>query len=171
MSRADAEAILRWRYAPPYETYNAPAGEPVDVDALAEMLDARSPHFGMRLALGPGGESREPAGFFAFGSSCEVGDEPDAPPEPHLLRADGSITIGLGLRPDLTGRGLGLAFVEAGLALARERYQPAVFRLFVYAWNLRAITVYERAGFRAIRRAGALGADGLPAFIEMLRGA
>jgi ribosomal-protein-alanine N-acetyltransferase len=34
------------------------------------------------------------------------------------------LDYGLGLRPDLTGRGLGLEFFLAGLALARERYRP-----------------------------------------------
>lgn len=169
MSRAGAEAILRWRYDPPYNTYNALEDDSAGFDAVAEMLDARSPHFAMCVTGARGWESEDPAGFFAFGSSCEVGSEPDAPREPHLRRADGSITIGLGLRPDLTGRGLGAPFVEAGLALARERYHPTAFRLFVYAWNQRAITVYERAGFRYVGRAGASGADGRPAFIETWR--
>ena len=165
----DTEAILGWRYPPPYETYNTPADEPAALDAAAEMRDPRSPHFAVRLDKGVDWEFQPPAGFFACGSSCEVGSEPDAPPEPHLRRRDGSITIGLGLRPDFTGRGLGLEFVAAGLAFARARYQPTGFRLFVYAWNQRAIRVYERAGFVAVGRAGAPGADGRPAFIEMER--
>jgi ribosomal-protein-alanine N-acetyltransferase len=52
------------------------------------------------------------------------------------------------MRPDLTGRGLGLAFVEAGLAFARETFAPASFRLSVATFNRRAIAVYARAGFR-----------------------
>ncbi len=168
ITEADAQAILAWSYDPPYTTYNA-AGEPADFDYMSEMLDRRSPYFAARLVSGVGWEREPPAGFFAFGSACEVGSEPDAPAMPHVLRADGSITIGLGLRPDLTGRGLGLPFVKAGLALARERYQPTFFRLFVYAWNQRAITVYERAGFSMNGRAGAPGSDGQPAFVEMSR--
>lgn len=167
MTKADVLAILAWRYEPPYTTYNPAEDEPEGFDYAAEMLDRRSPYFAMRLASGADLEREPPAGFFAFGSACEVGSEPDALAGPHLLRADGSITIGLGLRPDLTGRGLGLPFVEAGLALARDRYKPTLFRLFVYAWNQRAILVYERAGFSAIGRAGALGPDGYPAFVEM----
>jgi [ribosomal protein S18]-alanine N-acetyltransferase len=165
----DIEAILAWHYPPPYQVYDASADEPPEFDAAAEMCDLRNPHFAARLAGEAGWERQPPAGFFAFGSACEVGSEPDAPGEPHLRRADGSITIGLGLRPDLTGRGLGLGLVEAGLAHARDHYQPSGFRLFVYAWNLRAIQVYERAGFAAVGRAGAPGPDGRPAFIEMWR--
>ncbi len=169
VSEADVQAILAWRYDPPYTTYNAAADGSVDFDYVAEMTDRRSPYFAVQMVSDADWEREPPAGFFAFGSACEVGSEPDAHAESHLHRADGSITIGLGLRPDLTGRGLGLPLVEAGLALARERYHPTLFRLFVYAWNQRAITIYERAGFTAIGRAGAPGPDGQPTFVEMTR--
>ena len=60
------------------------------------------------------------------------------------------LDYGLGLRPDLTGRGLGLAFFRAGLAFARERYEPSRVFLHVAAFNERARRVYERAGFRVV---------------------
>src|SRR4051794_39830193 len=41
------------------------------------------------------------------------------------IHEDGVVEIGLGLRPDLTGRGLGGGFLEACLAFARERFHPA----------------------------------------------
>jgi [ribosomal protein S18]-alanine N-acetyltransferase len=62
------------------------------------------------------------------------------------------LEYGLGLRPDLTGKGLGLEFFRAGLKFGRERYRPSLVRLFVAAFNERAIKVYERAGFRETRR-------------------
>jgi RimJ/RimL family protein N-acetyltransferase len=63
-----------------------------------------------------------------------------------------ALDYGLGLRPDLTGRGLGLEFFRAGLEFGRERYRPKLIRLYVAAFNERAIVVYERAGFRETGR-------------------
>ncbi len=63
-----------------------------------------------------------------------------------------ALEIGLGLRPELTGRGLGLAFLRAGVEYGRERFRPARVILNVAAFNERAIKVYERAGFRETGR-------------------
>jgi RimJ/RimL family protein N-acetyltransferase len=60
------------------------------------------------------------------------------------------LDYGLGLRPDLTGRGLGLDFFLAGLAFARDRYRPRRVFLHVAAFNERAVRVYERAGFAVV---------------------
>jgi RimJ/RimL family protein N-acetyltransferase len=63
-----------------------------------------------------------------------------------------ALEYGLGLRPDLTGRGLGLDFLRAGLEFARRRFDPARVILAVAAFNERARIVYERAGFRVVGR-------------------
>ena len=65
---------------------------------------------------------------------------------------DDVLDYGLGLRPDLVGRGLGLGFFRAGLEFGRERYVPSLIQLHVAAFNVRAIRVYERAGFREVSR-------------------
>jgi ribosomal-protein-alanine N-acetyltransferase len=58
-----------------------------------------------------------------------------------------TLELGLGLRPDLTGQGLGGSFLAAGLEFARTHFAPARFVLSVATFNERAIRVYERAGF------------------------
>jgi len=63
-----------------------------------------------------------------------------------------AVEIGLGLRPDLTGLGLGAEFLEAGLDLARTRFAGRPIILKVAAFNERAIKVYERAGFHETGR-------------------
>jgi RimJ/RimL family protein N-acetyltransferase len=62
------------------------------------------------------------------------------------------LDFGLGLRPDLVGRGLGLEFFRRGLELARERYRPRRVYLHVAEFNERARKVYERAGFAVVSR-------------------
>ena len=57
------------------------------------------------------------------------------------------LDYGLGLRPDLTGRGLGLDFFRRGLDFAHARYRPRHVYLHVAEFNDRARIVYERAGF------------------------
>jgi ribosomal-protein-alanine N-acetyltransferase len=62
--------------------------------------------------------------------------------------------IGFGLKPELTGRGLGTGFVSACIeyAMKRHNYRGEYVRLGVPAFNERAITVYERVGFEVFDR-------------------
>jgi ribosomal-protein-alanine N-acetyltransferase len=82
------------------------------------------------------------AGYFCFGDDARVpsGEEPG-------LYEEDALDVGLGMRPDLIGKGMGEEFVRVGLAFARECYSPASFRLTVAAINRRAIRVYEKVGF------------------------
>jgi RimJ/RimL family protein N-acetyltransferase len=89
-------------------------------------------------------------------------DDPVLNPERFFVARDGdeivgfyyfdprenTVEIGLGLRPDLTGKGLGLEFFLDGVAFAHGRFPSRRVTLNVAAFNARAITVYERAGFR-----------------------
>jgi ribosomal-protein-alanine N-acetyltransferase len=123
MNQEDAEAVARWRYPPPYSFYDWDS----DPDDLAELLDPALRGEDYVAVVGDDGRL---VGYFQY-------------KRPHHP----SLEIGLGLRPDWIGRGLGQAFVEAGLEYARERYAPEEFSLSVAAFNGRAITVYERVGF------------------------
>ncbi|GHU69926.1 hypothetical protein AGMMS49992_01410 [Clostridia bacterium] len=61
------------------------------------------------------------------------------------------VDIGLALRPDLVGKGLGLSLLEHMLdIIGRERS----IRLALFASNAAAMQVYERAGFRLVCRVG-----------------
>jgi RimJ/RimL family protein N-acetyltransferase len=169
MTEADAREILSWRYDGVYAAYNAPdpalgAGS----DYMAEYLDERSPYFAVREQ--GQADAASPIGFFAYGSACEVGGAgAEEVATPALLRPDGSLTIGLGLRPDATGQGRGLALVETGLAFAREHFRPTLFRLYVFSWNERALRVYKRVGFMSVGVARIQAPEGVRVFIEMTR--
>jgi [ribosomal protein S18]-alanine N-acetyltransferase len=157
ITEAEARAIAEWRYVGPYAVYTTPEE---DREAAArEMLDPRSPYFAVRDAAG------HLVGFFAYGSAAEVGDLG----APHLLTADGMLSVGLGLRPDLTGNGRGPAFVEAGLAHARALWHPRIFRLYVLSFNRRAMRVYERVGFEPVGLLRVPYEGGEREFVEMRR--
>jgi [ribosomal protein S18]-alanine N-acetyltransferase len=144
MDQRDADAIAAWHYEPPYSFYDWTA----DADDLSLLVDAEA-RDGRFFAVCDGNGVL--VGFFEF-------------------RAEGSdVVVGLGLRPDLTGLGLGRQFVDAGLAFARERYDPVRFRLSVAAFNERAIRVYERCGFQPGRRYDHATNGGVFPFLEMIR--
>jgi ribosomal-protein-alanine N-acetyltransferase len=82
-----------------------------------------------------------------------------------------TVEIGLALRPDLTGRGYGLAFVESGLAFGKQRYRAKRFLLTVADFNLRAMKVYTRAGFLMVKPITKQTAQGAALFYEMQRDA
>jgi RimJ/RimL family protein N-acetyltransferase len=74
---------------------------------------------------------------------------------------------GLGLRPDLTGRGLGLEFVRRGLEYGREHLGLRRVILDVAAFNQRAIKTYARAGFRETGRKMRTFPRGEVEFVDM----
>ncbi len=121
MDGADAREVSGWRYEPPYDFYDAAA----DPDDLAELLDPerrRGVYFSVL------DRKNNLIGFFQF------------------EKTDG--TVDIGLRPSLTGKGLGADFAMSGLAFADERFSPERFTLSVATFDGRAIGAYEQAGFR-----------------------
>ena len=109
MDEADVRAVQTWRYSGEYAVYNFSAD-----DDPAELLDRRSPYYAAQDERG------KLVGFFCFGTSAAI----TGSPEPGVYGPDRSVLIGLGLRPNLTGQGVGLALVNAGLAFGREQFAP-----------------------------------------------
>jgi ribosomal-protein-alanine N-acetyltransferase len=146
MTEADAGTITAWHYAAPYSFYDFAS----DPDDLAELLD--------------------PAGWGEtyFAAANEFGDLVGF----WQVQTQGeTVEIGLGLRPDLTGRGLGLSFVQAGLAFTSARWPVKQFSLAVAAFNERAIRVYKRAGFQPTGRFWQTTNGGRYQFVRMIRDA
>lgn len=147
----DVRKIATWRYAEPYGQYNG--------DLLAFSLFvfvALRPLFALlgEEDFAVDNQQGELVGFFQFIK--------------HFRRR---INIGLGMRPDLTGQGHGLAFVEAGLAFGKSRYNPRSFSLLVQALNQRALKVYTRAGFQNIKKTTSITSRGLESTYKMRRDA
>jgi ribosomal-protein-alanine N-acetyltransferase len=79
--------------------------------------------------------------------------------------------LSLGLRPDLTGQGLGAEFVSECVRYAISHYSPSNYtiKLAVALFNQRAIKVYQRAGFVETGRTIRDTHIGQVDFIEMKR--
>jgi [ribosomal protein S18]-alanine N-acetyltransferase len=122
LTQQEAEEIADWHYPEPYSFYDWSA----DADDLRELLE---PELRGDAYWAAWDEADELVGYFS------------------LKPKENSVEIGLGLRPDLTGLGLGAEFLAAGLDFARQRFAPERFTLAVATFNERAIKVYERAGF------------------------
>jgi ribosomal-protein-alanine N-acetyltransferase len=125
LTRAHANDLATWSYDPPYDVYDMAGAEP------DELLD---PAAGFHAVLA----GDELVGFRSFGPDGRVpGWDYDGP----------ALDTGGGLRPSLTGQGLGRAAISAGLEFGRARFAPAAFRVTVASFNLRALHTVESLGF------------------------
>ena len=116
-----------WKYPAPYDFYDATA----DMEDYEEFITPTQwPDRFWQVRHG-----EDLAGFFTAHSSD-----------------DDRCEISLGLRPDLTGGGRGLSFLQAALTLLEaEGLTQLPVILSVAAFNQRAIKVYEAAGFTIVR--------------------
>jgi [ribosomal protein S18]-alanine N-acetyltransferase len=88
-------------------------------------------------------EGADLIGFRSFGADGQVpGGEYDA----------SALDTGGGLRPDLTGQGLGREAIATGLDFGRRQFAPMAFRVTVATFNIRAQRVVEALGFANIGR-------------------
>lgn len=130
LTREHAEDIATWTYPSPYDCYSMVGADP-------EGLLRRERGFHAVLA------GSRLIGFRSFGPDGQV---------PGWEYDDAALDTGGGLRPELTGRGLGREVVSAGLAFGRSRWAPAAFRVTVASFNTRALRTVEALGFRRVGR-------------------
>jgi ribosomal protein S18 acetylase RimI-like enzyme len=127
MSEKFAVEIVNWRYEAPYDFYN----NEVTSEAINEMIE--NPYYAVI------NQSEELVGFFCIGSTAQV-------PIGHQFGAysEEFLDIGIGMKPDLTGKGLGSTFFSKVLQTI-EKDKP--LRLTVAEFNRRAIHLYMKLGF------------------------
>ena len=134
MDEPAVRAIARWRYDPPYDLYSL---DGADVQELIQgFLHPEYHYYQIR------DEAGELVAYCCFGADARVpgGDYPA-----------GALDVGLGVRPGLTGQGLGIAFVRAVLDFARRTFATPVLRVTLAEFNQRAQRVWQQAGFRPIQ--------------------
>lgn len=132
MTEAYAREILAWQYEPPYDFYNATP----DLDEAPIVATLLNPSYHYYAVLDVHDAL---IAYRCFGEDARVpnGD----------YRAD-ALDMGGGLRPDLTGQGLGPQIMLAAIAFAHAMFAPRAFRTTVAAWNTRAIRACIKAGYQ-----------------------
>lgn len=67
---------------------------------------------------------------------------------------DDTMWLGFGLKPELTGRGLGEDFILSGIEFGIEKfsYQKDHIMLAVASFNERAINAYTKMGFKPVEK-------------------
>jgi GNAT superfamily N-acetyltransferase len=131
MTEEYAKEILQWQYESPYEFYNNELND----EGLKELLD------GTYVAVVD--EKNQLTGYYCTGKNALVpaGNQYGA-------YTENMIDIGIGLKPDLTGSGLGrsfFTFILQNIEMANIESLP--FRLTVASFNNRAIKLYKNVGF------------------------
>ena len=137
LTAAFAADIVTWRYPAPYDCYDMTGTDP------SFLADPASGFFALA-------DDRGLIGFRSFGADGQV---PGGPYD------DSALDTGGGLRPELTGQGLGRAAIGTGLEFGRERFAPPAFRVTIASFNLRAQRVVSALGFRGAGRFAATGSD------------
>jgi RimJ/RimL family protein N-acetyltransferase len=150
MDGAAAREIVAWHYEAPYDIYDL--GLEDEEQVVNCFLDPENAYHAIFDQTG------SLAAYCCFGAEGQV-------PGGHY--SDPALDVGLGVRPDLTGQGLGSAFVCAVLRFAQRELAPAAFRVTVAEFNERAVRVWKKAGFGPVQRFGRTF-DGMP-FVVLTR--
>lgn len=131
MTEQYAALIAGWTYEEPYSLYSMEGG----LDDISEFMNGD--YF---YALD---DAYELVGYICTGNSARVpGGYPIG-----IYNDEQYLDFGLGLKPELTGKGNGEKFLISGLQFIKEEYDKSDIQLVVAAFNERAIKVYERVGF------------------------
>jgi len=127
VTRAYAIEMLNWKYPAPYEMYNGRQTE----SAIHEYLTC-----GYLAILN---QDDQLIGSYCTGKSAQISSG-------HTSCAyEGDyLDIGLGMKPELTGKGFGKKF----FAFILQQFKMKPLRLTVATFNQRAIRLYENFGFK-----------------------
>ena len=133
VTEEDVTDFAEWRYEPPYDGYSI--NQPVDEAVAYFLLPETNGHVILR--------DGELAAFCTFGADARV---------PGGDYSGGGLDIGLGVRPSLTGQGLGSSFVEAVIDFAGQAFDDHRLRVSIAVDNERALRVWTMAGFTETQR-------------------
>ena len=139
----DAQEMCSWEYSGQYRVYNNSWEKMAEQGISYADEETRRKEFYTLLRDG------KMIGFF------------------RLRRGEKVVELGLGLRPDLCGQGLGKKLVQAAVQEHKKRFGDLPLWLAVRVWNERAINCYRTCGFVEIKRLTLELSEGPTEFIRM----
>ncbi|WP_067724725.1 GNAT family N-acetyltransferase [Oceanobacillus damuensis] len=130
MNQHYAVEALCWKYEKPYDFYNNILTSDAIVELLSNKYYAVLDDYNVLI------------GFFCTGRSAQVpaGDA-------MAVYDEDCVDIGIGMKPELTGKGKGYEFFSIILSFVCEKHRDKDIRLTVATFNERAIHLYEKFGF------------------------
>lgn len=126
LTKADKRVICGWRYPGEYAAYDMPTYDEV-VRAGGSFTDPA--------------KEKEFLGFTEGGALVGFVRLKEEPKE---------LFVGIGVAPELCGRGYGRQMLAQAAVLAGKRWPGKPLYLEVRTWNRRAIRCYEKAGFHIV---------------------
>jgi ribosomal-protein-alanine N-acetyltransferase len=129
MNKEYAEEIAyQWKYKGVYSFYDITADE----DDLEEFLDPNEWENSFVVL----NENEQLIGFYSYYFKGKI------------------MWIGFGLKPELTGKGYGADFVDAGIefGIKKYNYDRDYLMLAVAKFNQRAVKVYQKLGFKILEK-------------------
>ncbi len=142
LDKEHALAILNWCYTSPCDYYN------FDADTIQEdlryLLDSKNAFCAILNLQG------ELEGYCSFGSDGRV---------PGGEYSSEALDIGMGIRPDLVGKGCGRQYAQAVARYGENQYGAQQLRVTIAEFNKRAQRVWEQLGFEQVEKFVKIGSE------------
>ncbi|MCZ7669087.1 MAG: GNAT family N-acetyltransferase [Chloroflexi bacterium] len=133
LTEAHIRAFIGWQYDEPYALYNM--NQENEAEQIAFFSDPANGYFAIVAETG------DLLGFCNFGADAQV------PGGDYTAEA---IDIGIGMRPDLTGKGRGAEYAGAVFEFAIQQFPNNPLRATIAAFNKRAQKVCMQHGFQVV---------------------
>ena len=132
--KKSAREFVQWKYPPPYDVYDNPV-EQVG-DSVLYNIDPANNVYAMF------DQGDDLIGYCSYGPDGQV---------PGGDYSEEALDIGLMIKPELTGQGMGSKFAGEIIRNGTNKYDPKKLRVTIAAFNKRAIRTWEKNGFQHIQ--------------------
>ena len=129
-----AREFVRWQYEPPYDMYNCPRGKVKK--AVQYNIDPKNNVYAM---FDQGGKL---IGYCSYGRDAQV---------PGGDYSQEALDIGLMIKPELTGQGMGTFFTNDVILNGLAKYDPSKLRVTIASFNKRAVRTWKKNGFKNVQ--------------------